>query len=115
MFGAQAHIESAGSQPSGQVQPWAIQSLKEVGIDISQNHSKSVEQLGPQFVAELNFIITLCAEEVCPILNSQAIRLHWPIDDPAQVAESQKGEAFRLARDAIKVKLEAFGNELHLI
>lgn len=76
MFGTQANIESAGSEPSGKVQPWAIEVLREENIDISKNGSKSVEQLPLSFLAELNYVITLCAEEVCPTLPSKAKRLH---------------------------------------
>ena len=100
-----AEIESAGSQPSGIVQPWAIEVLKENGIDISKNWSKSYDQLSPIFLSELDYIITLCAEEVCPSIISKAKRIHWPIPDPAAAAESDKQEAFRQARDLIKEKL----------
>lgn len=115
LFGNKVQIESAGSEPSGQVQPWAIAALKEVGIDITQNWSKSYNQISPKFLADLDFVITLCAEEVCPALVSKAKRLHWPIKDPAQAPESEKAKAFRTARDEIREKLEAFGREQHLI
>lgn len=115
LYGKKAQIESAGSEPSGKVQPWAIESLKEIGIDISQNWSKSYDQLSPQFLAELDFVITLCAEEVCPAMISKAKRIHWPIQDPAKVSEIEKADAFRIARDEIKGKLEIFGLELKLI
>lgn len=115
LFGSEAQIESAGSEPSGKVQPWAIESLKEIGIDISQNWSKSYDQLSPQFLVDLDFVITLCAEEVCPAMVSNAKRIHWPIKDPAKAAENEKVEAFRTARDEIKEKLEAFGQELSLL
>lgn len=108
IFGNDVVIESAGSEPSGQVQPWAVGTLKEVGIDISKNWSKSTDQLSPGFLANLDFVITLCAEEVCPTLPSRAKRLHWPIKDPASALETQKPVAFRAARDEIKEKLEKF-------
>lgn len=115
LYGTKAHIESAGSEPSGKVQSWAIKVLSETGIDISQNWSKSIEQLPPKFLEQLDFVITLCAEEVCPVLLSNAARLHWPIKDPAKVEEAQKAEAFRTARDEIKKKLEQFGHEKGII
>ena len=77
LFGTKANIESAGSVPSGKVQPWAVKVLSESGIDISQNWSKSIDQLSHEFVEQLDFVITLCAEEVCPVLPSKAKRLHW--------------------------------------
>lgn len=112
VFGGEAVVESAGSEPSGKVQPWAIEALKEVSIDISRNRSKSVAQLPPGFLANLNYVITLCAEEVCPVLPGKAVRLHWPILDPASAPEASKAEAFRSARDLIGEKLKAFQNEL---
>lgn len=108
IFGNDAVVESAGSEPSGKVQPWAVEILKEDNIDISKNWSKSTDQLSPQFLANLSYVITLCAEEVCPTLPSRAKRLHWPIQDPANVPEEKKAEAFRTARDEIKEKLIEF-------
>lgn len=112
LYGTQARIESAGSEPSGKVQPWAIKVLNESGIDISQNWSKSIDQLPTGFIEQLDFVITLCAEEVCPTILSKAKKIHWPIKDPAQVEEEQKAEAFRSARDEIKQKLEQFGRDV---
>ena len=111
ILGPSAHVESAGSQPSGKVQPWAIEVLKEVGIDISKNSSKSIEQLPQDFLEGLNYVITLCAEEVCPVLPTTAKRLHWPIPDPANAHESIKAEAFRNTREIIKNRLEKFKKE----
>ncbi|NUN06943.1 MAG: hypothetical protein HUU57_14420 [Bdellovibrio sp.] len=61
IFGNKAIIESAGSMPSGRIQPGAIEVLQEEGIDISKNWSKSVEQLPKNFLDNLDFVITLCA------------------------------------------------------
>lgn len=99
------HIESAGSEPSGKVQPWAIAVLKESGIDASKNWSKSITDLSPDFLDNLDYVITLCAEEVCPVFLSKAKRLHWPIPDPAKASEETKEQAFREARDEIKNRL----------
>lgn len=115
MYGDKATVWSAGSEPSGQVQPWAIAALKEKGIDISANTSKHFETLPPGFIASLDFVITLCAEEICPAMASRAQRLHWPISDPAKALESEKPAAFRAARDEIEKRLEAFGREQGII
>jgi arsenate reductase len=111
MFGDQAKVMSAGSEPTGVVQPWAIEVLREVGIDISHHSSKSISELPLEFMASLDFVITLCAEEVCPSLPSKALRLHWPIRDPAGVSDAEKGKAFRDARSEIAQRLELFGRE----
>ena len=113
IFGNRAEIESAGSQPSGKVQPFAVVALKEIGIDITANTSKSIPDLAPDFLESLDYVITLCAEEVCPILPSRtAKKLHWPIPDPAGVPEDEKLAAFRSARDSIQQKLLDFKRSL---
>jgi arsenate reductase (thioredoxin) len=108
MFGSVAHIESAGSEPSGVVQPWAVKVLAEDGIDISKNTSKSIETLPKPFIENLDYVITLCAEEVCPAIITKAKRLHWPIPDPASAPESEKAQAFTSAKIAIRKKLSEF-------
>lgn len=98
-------IQSAGSQPA-QVNPMAIRVMKEIGIDISKHTSKSVQDIKAESV---DLIITLCAEEVCPVFLSKAKRLHWPIPDPAskdtQLTEQELHKRFCAARDAIQQKL----------
>lgn len=115
LFGNKARVESAGSEPSGKVQPWAVTALMEIGIDISRNTSKAVDSLPPGFLASLDFVITLCAEEVCPNIVTKGTRLHWPIPDPAAAAEGQKPDAFRKARDEMEARLVAFGKEQGLL
>ncbi len=112
IFGSEAIIESAGSDPSGKVQPWAVSVLQEEGIDISKNWSKSTDQLPLEFLANLNYVITLCAEEVCPMLASKAKRLHWTIKDPASAAKAEKPEALRRALREIREKLIEFRRAL---
>lgn len=113
MFTNKVEVQSAGSFPSGKVQRWAIDVLKNEGIDISNNWSKSVEQLPASFLANLDFVITLCAEEICPVMVTPAKRIHWPIIDPAHVGEEQKESAFLFATNAIREKLVEFG-KIHL-
>src|SRR4051794_8114435 len=72
-----AEIESAGSHP-GKLNPYAVMVMSEIGIDISKQYSKSVDDLSPKLIVGLDYLITLCAEEVCPIMVSKAKKLHWP-------------------------------------
>ncbi|MGE0172529.1 MAG: arsenate reductase ArsC [Oligoflexales bacterium] len=111
MFGNKMLIESAGSSPSGTIQPWAVKVLDELGIDISENKSKSCSDLPADFVQRLDFVVTLCAEEVCPVMITKARRLHWPIPDPAAAPDEKKSDAFRNARNLIRAKLEQFAVE----
>lgn len=111
IFGKSAVIESAGSKPS-RVNPLAIESMKEIGVDLADHRSKSVDDLAPDFVAALDYVITLCAEEVCPIVITKAKKLHWPMPDPAGAGESLG--RFREVRVAIEAKLKALKTELKL-
>ena len=83
MFGSQHNIQSAGSIPSGKVHSHAILTMDEIGIDIRDQYSKSINDLDKDFLDNLDYAITLCAEEVCPVLNSRAQKLHWVNADPA--------------------------------
>ena len=108
-----AEIRSAGSAP-GTLNPYAVAVMKEIGINISHHTSKSVDALPASFIRDLDYIITLCAEESCPLLSSPAKRLHWPLPDPAStepLSEAQMLERFRGARDAIQQKLKLFFEE----
>jgi arsenate reductase (thioredoxin) len=115
ILGEMADVQSAGSQPT-KVNPYAIQVLSEIGVDISKHHSKTYDQLPSEFTAGLDYIITLCAEEVCPVVATKtAKRLHWPFPDPASkdpLSEEEMLRRFRVAREAIKAKLEEFSREL---
>ncbi len=113
IFGPNAKVESAGSQPA-KVNPFAIKALQEIGIDISKHYSKSYDDLKPAFLVELTYVITLCAEEVCPTIASKtAQKLHWPHPDPAGKpgTEEEQLARFRETRDALALRLEAFAAE----
>jgi arsenate reductase (thioredoxin) len=105
-FGPRVRVQSAGSQPS-QINPHAIEALREVGIDISSQISKSVDTIDP---ATVDLVITLCAEEVCPVGLAGAPRIHWPLADPAGPASGIEG--FREARDEIAQRLDGLRAEL---
>ena len=112
MFGERVEVESAGSAPS-QVNPYAVLAMAEVGIDLSSHRSKSVTTID---ASRIDVVITLCAEEVCPVVLGGARRLHWPIPDPASTDPGLSREEllarFRNARDTLRAKLEAFAGEL---
>jgi arsenate reductase len=104
-------IQSAGSRPS-RVNPYAIDVLAEQGIDAATHTSKSVQDIDP---ATVDLVITLCAEEVCPLFLGRAERLHWPIPDPASddpaLTPDQLRERFRSGRDDLRRRLEALGKK----
>ena len=110
-FGTSVLVQSAGSSPS-RVNPLAAEVMREIGIPLSGQWSKSVETIDPESV---DLVVTLCAEEVCPVLLSGAARLHWPIPDPDRAREDLRDEErlqhFRDARDAIRARIAALAAE----
>lgn len=107
LLGPAIEVYSAGSRPA-QVNPLAITAMAELGIDIGSHRSKSVHELD---AASFDLVITLCADEVCPILPGKVRRLHWPLPDPAAVdaavAPDRALAAFRTVRDDIRQRLLA--------
>ena len=99
ILGSDFSIESAGSEPSGKVHPSAITVMKEEGIDISHHTSVFYDDLPDSFLSELDYVVTLCAEEVCPTLASNAKKLHWGMPDPAAAPENELLDSFRTIRD----------------
>lgn len=107
-------IQSAGSHP-GTLNPFAVKVMNEIGIDISSQHSKSYDDLSPKFIVGLDYVITLCAEEVCPTMVSKAKKLHWPFPDPATktvISEEESLKHFREARDGILARLKEFEKQI---
>lgn len=110
MFGNNHIIRSAGSCPIGKVNEHALIALEDIGIDISSYKSKAIEDLDNDFINNLDFVITLCAEEVCPVLPSKAKLLHWVNEDPVndKLNEVQLKIAFNKTRDNIFNLLKKF-------
>jgi arsenate reductase len=106
ILGPNIDVMSAGSEPS-HVNPYGIEAMAEFGIDISGHRSKSVSEIDADSV---DLVVTLCAEEVCPIFPGRVRRLHWPIADPAStdasISVEEMRQRFRAARDQIKARLE---------
>jgi arsenate reductase len=99
---AGVRVSSAGSEPTS-VRPQAVEALSEIGIDISGHRSTSVDEVE----RDVDAVITLCAEEACPVWLGDATRLHWPLPDPAGVEGSAQArlDAFRAVRDELDLRL----------
>jgi arsenate reductase len=99
ILGKNAMIQSAGSKPT-KVNPFAIRVMREIDIDITGQRSKSVDEIDPKTV---DTVVTLCAEEVCPVFLGEAKRLHWPLPDPGHgmITDEEKLQSFREVRDSI--------------
>lgn len=107
---AEVAVWSAGSAPT-RVRPEAVAVLAEIGIDISAHTSKHVDDIP---VAGVDVVITLCAEEECPVFLGRARRLHWGLPDPAACGgdPEERLDAFRAVRDELRLRLGAvFGVE----
>ena len=104
------NTQSAGSIPSGEVHPNAIIAMHEIGIDITNQYSKSTDDLDKDFIDNLDFAITLCAEEVCPMLPSKAENLHWMNEDPANISYNsvQLRMSFTKTRENLYKSLKKF-------
>lgn len=91
---------SAGSEP-GTVHPLAVKAMTEIGVDISHQRSKGLAAIP---LSQVDTIVTLCAEEVCPVVPGTVRRIHWPLPDPVrtQGTDSERLAAFRAARDELK-------------
>lgn len=103
-FDNRLEVFSAGTNPASQVHPKAIQVMSEIGIDLSQNHPKKVDQ----FVSDsFDFVITVCgnAKETCPVfIGKVGKQLHIGFEDPADATGTEEEilSEFRRIRDQIK-------------
>jgi arsenate reductase len=106
--GDRFQVYSAGVAPS-RVRPEAIEVMREIGIDISNQRSKSVEEFAGQ---SFDYVLTVCdnARQSCPVFPGGAQRLHWSIEDPAtlQASAAERQALFRRVRDALRSHILAF-------
>jgi len=107
-------IASAGSKPAGFVHPLAIRVMKEIGIDISNQHSKHLDEFLQQ---KVEAVITVCndADKACPLFPGQVTRHHFPFEDPACAtsSETEQLEVFRRIRDEMLKTFTDYAASLH--
>lgn len=105
---------SAGSAPSGRVNPLALRVLAEAGVDVAGVHSKSWDAFAAADGPALRIVITVCdsaAAEACPVFRGargvQPVRVHWGYPDPSRVEgdEATRQRAFELTRQAIGYRM----------
>jgi arsenate reductase len=104
---------SAGSQPKGVVNPWALRTLAAHGYPADGFRSKSWDEFSGADAPGMDFIITVCdnaAGEVCPIWPGRPMAAHWGVADPAAVAgtDADKERAFAAAFGFLKQRIDAF-------
>ena len=104
---------SAGSRPSGKVNPLALETLEKHGVALpSEAHSKSWDEFAASGAPKLDYIFTVCASaagETCPIWPGHPTTAHWGIDDPAHVEPMEARQAaFEVAYAALEKRIKAF-------
>lgn len=107
-YGKDIKAFSAGSAPSGRVNPYALQALANVGIDTSQYTSKSWDVFTEADAPKIDIVITVCdsaAAEQCPYWPGSPVKTHWGYPDPSNDVEENKPRAFELTRQAIGFKM----------
>lgn len=104
----QFEVFSAGTEET-RVHPFAIEAMREIGIDISSHRSKTLDEFHDQ---QFDYVITVCdrANESCPVFPSETQRMHWSFDDPSAATgtDEQRLRAFRNVREGIQHRLRMF-------
>jgi arsenate reductase (thioredoxin) len=104
---------SAGSMPTGEVNPYALKQLEKEHIVLENPRSKSWQEFATPDAPQLDFVITVCdnaAGEVCPVWAGQPITAHWGVFDPAAVEEEQKNIAFAQAFAILHRRISLFSS-----
>ena len=101
--GARVEAHSAGSRPSGTINPRAVQMMAERGIDLGAQHSKSLQDLG---TTPFDVVVTLGCGDACPWIAA-ARREDWALPDPKNLSDEQ----FRTVRDEIESRVQALLGE----
>ncbi|MDP4302447.1 arsenate reductase ArsC [Leptothrix discophora] len=107
-LGRDVQAHSAGSTPSGRINPHALQALAAAGIDTAGTRSKSWDEFVAPGAPQMRIVITVCdsaAAEACPWWPGSPVQVHWGYPDPSNAAEDQKAQAFELTRQAIGYRM----------
>ncbi|WP_349604875.1 MULTISPECIES: arsenate reductase ArsC [Cupriavidus] len=109
-FGRDVRAFSAGSSPSGRINPFAIEVLGNAGVDVSDFYSKSWDEFVGASAPEMRVVITVCdsaAEEECPYWPGSPVKVHWGYPDPSNTegGDEKKRQAFELTRQAIGYRM----------
>ena len=107
-LGKDVRAHSAGSAPSGRVNPCALEVLGQAGVDTAGYRSKSWDEFTQPGAPQMRIVITVCdsaAAEQCPYWPGSPVKVHWGYPDPSNAAESERKNAFELTRQAIGYRM----------
>jgi len=107
-FGKDVRAFSAGSAPCGRINPFALDALKEAGVDTAGCRSKGWDEfVGPQ-APQMRIVITVCnsaAAETCPYWPGSPVKVHWGYPDPSNAPAAEKAHAFESTRQSISDRM----------
>jgi len=108
--GRDVRAYSAGSAPSGRLNPFALEALVNAGVDVSAYRSKSWDEFAGDASPAMRIVITVCdsaAQETCPYWPGSPVKVHWGYADPSNAPGGDEGKrvAFELTRQAIAYRL----------
>jgi len=109
-LGKDVRAHSAGSAPSGRVNPFALEALAKAGVDTTGCRSKSWDEFASPDAPRMRIVITVCdsaAKETCPYWPGSPVKVHWGYPDPSNAPGGDEGRrtAFELTREAIGYRM----------
>ena len=108
VLGKDVRAFSAGSAPSGRINPRALEALQAAGMDTAAYRSKSWDEFTGDAAPKMHIVITVCdsaAAEQCPFWPGSPVKVHWGYPDPSNAPEPEKATAFELMRQAIGYRM----------
>jgi arsenate reductase (thioredoxin) len=107
-LGKDVRAFSAGSAPSGRINPYALDALKEAGVDTAGYRSKSWDEFVGPAATPMRIVITVCdsaAAETCPYWPGSPVQVHWGYPDPSNAPEEQRAHAFEMTRQSLSERM----------
>ena len=110
-LGKDVRAYSAGSSPSGRINPFALDALREAGVDTTGYRSKSWDEFARPNAPKMRVVITVCdgaAAETCPYWPGTPVQVHWGYADPSNAPEPDRAHAFEMTRQSISDRMMQF-------